>query len=145
MRLTTFTDYSLRVLIYLAIRGEQNTTIARIAQDYDISRNHLMKVVQELSQKGYVTAARGKNGGLRLSRPAAQINIGALVRDMENDMAIAECFGPRNQCLLAPACGLAGLFAEALEAFLAVLDRHSLEDVLPGRQRAQLVKILGAT
>jgi Rrf2 family nitric oxide-sensitive transcriptional repressor len=145
MRLTSFTDYSLRVLIYLAIRGEQNTTIAQIAQDYDISRNHLMKVVQELSQKGYVTALRGKNGGLRLSRPAGQINIGALVRDMENDLAITECFGPRNQCLLSPACNLAGVFAEALEAFLAVLDGYSLEDVLPrGRGAAELVKILGA-
>lgn len=142
MRLTAFTDYSLRVLIYLALSGEQHTTIAQIAQSYGISKNHLMKVVQELSQKGYLIALRGKNGGLRLSRPPSDINIGELVRAMERDLAMAECFGKNNQCVLTPACYLPVLFTEALEAFFAVLDAYTLEDILPGRQRRELVKIL---
>ena len=142
MRLTTFTDYSLRVLIYLAVNGEQNTTIAQIAKKYGISRNHLMKVVQELSQKNYLTALRGKNGGLRLNRPPSEINIGELVRAMENDFAVAECFGQYNQCVLTPACSLRAVFGEALEAFLAVLEAYTLEDILPGRRRKALAKIL---
>lgn len=96
MRLTTFTDYSLRVLIYLAVKGEESATIAEIAQNYDISRNHLMKVVQELSQQGYLIALRGKNGGLRLKMSPAEINIGELVRAMENDLSLAECFGTKT-------------------------------------------------
>lgn len=142
MRLTTFTDYSLRVLIYLAVNGEQNTTIAQIAQTYGISRNHLMKVVHELSQKHYLIALRGKNGGLRLNRPPSEINIGELVRAMENDFAIAECFGQNNQCVLTPACSLRTVLDEALEAFLAVLDAHTLEDILPGRGRKSLTTML---
>lgn len=142
MRLTAFTDYSLRVLIYLAVSGENSTTIAQIAHDYGISKNHLMKVVQELSQKGYLIAIRGKNGGLRLSRPPAEINIGELVRAMENDLAIAECFGKNNNCILTPACSLQILFNEALDAFFGVLDTYTLEDILPGRRRKELVKIL---
>ncbi|MCB1856300.1 MAG: Rrf2 family transcriptional regulator [Halieaceae bacterium] len=142
MRLTTFTDYSLRVLIYLAVNDEQKTTIAQIAQIYGISKNHLMKVVHELSQRHYLIALRGKNGGLRLNRPPSEINIGELVRAMESDFAIAECFGQNNQCVLTPACSLRTVLGEALEAFLAVLDGYTLEDILPGRRRKALVKIL---
>ena len=142
MRLTTFTDYSLRVLIYLAVNDEQKTTIAQIVQIYGISKNHLMKVVHELSQRHYLIALRGKNGGLRLNRPPSEINIGELVRAMESDFAIAECFGQNNQCVLTPACSLRTVLGEALEAFLAVLDGYTLEDILPGRRRKALVKIL---
>ena len=142
MRLTTFTDYSLRVLIYLAVNDEQKTTIAQIAQIYGISKNHLMKVVHELSQRHYLIALRGKNGGLRFNRPPSEINIGELVRAMESDFAIAECFGQNNQCVLTPACSLRTVLGEALEAFLAVLDGYTLEDILPGRRRKALVKIL---
>ena len=98
MRLTTFTDYSLRVLIYLAVSDDGQPTIREIAQRYDISRNHLMKVVQELSQKGYLIASRGKRGGLRLGIPPAEIKIGMLVRDMESDFALAECLGDKCHC-----------------------------------------------
>ncbi|MCB1700850.1 MAG: Rrf2 family transcriptional regulator [Pseudomonadales bacterium] len=142
MRLTTFTDYSLRVLIYLAVKGEESATIAEIAKSYDISRNHLMKVVQELSQQGYLIALRGKNGGLRLKATPAEINIGELVRVMEKDLSLAECFGMNNHCVLTPACSLPTLFTEALEAFFAVLDGYTLEDILPGKRRRELVKIL---
>ncbi|MEZ5502877.1 MAG: Rrf2 family transcriptional regulator [Halioglobus sp.] len=142
MRLTTFTDYSLRVLIYLALRGEESATIAEIAQCYGISKNHLMKVVQELSQKGYVTATRGKNGGLRLSKKSTEINIGALVRTMESDLTLAECFGKRNQCILTPACALQAVFADALESFFEVLDGYTLENILPEKRSRALARIL---
>ncbi len=142
MRLTTFTDYSLRVLIYLAANVEEPATIAQIAQRYGISRNHLMKVAHGLGQKGYVVALRGKGGGLRLSRPPADINLGELVRSMETDLAIAECFGQKNQCIITPACSLRPVFGEALEAFLAVLDTYSLADVAPGKHGAQMVRLL---
>jgi Rrf2 family nitric oxide-sensitive transcriptional repressor len=130
------------VLIYLAMRDEQSTTIAQIAQSYGISKNHLMKVVQELSQQGYLIATRGKNGGLRLGRPPSQINIGELVRAMESDLSMAECFGEENRCILTPACSLQALFAEALEAFFAVLDSYTLEDIVSGRQRKKLISLL---
>lgn len=142
MRLTTFTDYSLRVLIYLAVSTEEHATIREIAQRYGISRNHLMKVVQELSQRGYVTALRGKNGGLRLNQAPADIRLGNLVREMENDLALAECLGENNQCILSPACGLQGVLAAALQSFFTTLNNYTLEDVMPGPQRAELVKIL---
>lgn len=142
MRLTTFTDYSLRVLIYLALKGGDSSTIAEIAERYGISRNHLMKVVQELGQQGYLVALRGKNGGVRLSADPAEINIGQLVRTMERDLALAECFGRNNHCILTPACSLQELFAEALDAFFAVLDGYTLADILPDRRREQLLEIL---
>lgn len=142
MRLTTFTDYSLRVLIYVAAKSEGKTTIQEVAQRYGVSKNHLMKVVQVLNQRGYLLATRGKNGGLSLNMPVQDINIGSLVRDVENDMALAECFAPDSQCIISPACGLAPIFAEALNAFLAVLDNYTLADIVTGPSQAQLLKIL---
>lgn len=142
MRLTTYTDYSLRVLIYLAVSTEEHTTIAEIAQRYGISRSHLMKVAQELSQRGYVTAQRGKNGGLRLNKAPSDIRLGDLIVEMENDLALAECLGDNNQCILTPACGLKNVLAEALQTFIATLNNYTLEDVIPDKQRAELVKIL---
>lgn len=142
MRLTTYTDYSLRVLIYLAVSPEKKATIREIAQDYGISRNHLMKVVQELSQRGYVTAIRGKNGGLSLNKTAAQINIGDLVEAMEKDMALTECLSEENQCILTPACALMGVMNEALQSFLTTLNRYTLEDIVAGQHKAGLIKVL---
>lgn len=142
MRLTTFTDYSLRVLIYLAVSEHSQSTIREISQRYDISHNHLMKVVQELSQRGYLVASRGKHGGLRLALPSTAIKIGSLVRDMENDFALAECLGDNNHCLLTPACKLRSVFMEALEAFFVTLDAYTLEDIVAGRKGAKLSKIL---
>jgi len=142
MRLTTFTDYSFRVLVYLTVSGDEHSTIREIAERYGISRNHVMKVVQVLSQRGYVISQRGKNGGLRLNKPPAEISIGTLVREMENDLALVECLGDNNQCILQPSCELQGILSEALGAFFAVLDAYTLEDVLHGRRCAELVKIL---
>ena len=142
MRLTTFTDYSLRVLIYLAVHDGQPATIREISEAYGISRNHLMKVVQELGQKGYIAALRGKNGGLQLKKLPADIRIGALVREMENDVALTECLGDNNQCVLTPACGLKIILSDALNDFFARLDTYTLEDILPMEKRAELVKIL---
>lgn len=144
MHITRYTDYSLRVLIYVALKGEERSTIAEIAERYDISRNHLMKVVQELNHKGYLLAIRGKNGGLLLKRRPADINLGALVRDTEQDLALVECFSDDNGCILAPACRITSILAEALEAFFKVLDNYTLADVLDRThgKRAQLLDIL---
>ncbi len=141
MHLTRFTDYSLRVLLYLAVKGEQRSTITEIAERFDISRNHLMKVVQELSHHGYITAIRGKNGGLLLQRDPASISLGALVRTTERDLELVECFGERNECVITPACQLKHILAEALEAFMAVLDRYTLADLL-GPRRPGLIRLL---
>lgn len=142
MRLTTFTDYSIRVLVYLAVKAEDHSTVREIAERYKISRNHLMKVVQELSQRGYISSRRGKNGGLLLSKRPADIRIGTLVRQMESDLALVECLGKNNQCILQPSCALQGVLSEALAAFFDVLDAYTLEDVLHGRKRAELTSIL---
>lgn len=127
MRLTVQTDYALRVLIYLAIHKEELATIAAISERYEISKNHLMKVVQLLGHEGFVETVRGRAGGLRLARPAEEINVGQVVRVLERDAVLVECFSPcRNECLITPACRLKGALREALEAFFAALDRFSL-------------------
>src|SRR5690554_5082384 len=144
MHITRYTDYSLRVLLYVAVKGEQRSTIAEIAQRYDISRNHLMKVVQELNRKGYVKAFRGKQGGLLLGKPAEEINVGALVRDTEQDLALVECLGSDNRCIIAPTCQIKFILSEALEAFFQVLDSYTLADMLEG-SRPQLIKLLQIT
>lgn len=131
MRLTLHTDYSLRLLMLLAMEPEALHTIEEIAQRYDISRNHLMKVVQTLAQAGFVRSVRGRGGGLRLAKAAAQINLGAVVRATEDSFALVECFDrERNSCVVAPACGLRGPIEKALQAFLGVLDRYSLADLI---------------
>lgn len=130
MRLTRHTDYALRVLIHLGLQNGRQTSIRAIAAAYDISEAHLMKVVHGLAKRGYVATSRGRGGGLKLARPPEQICIGAVVRDTEDDMALTECFAAGNTCPIAGPCGLQSLLREALEAFLAVLDRHTLDDLL---------------
>jgi len=140
MRLTTFSDYALRVLVYLGAREGKNATIGDIAGAYGISSNHLMKVVHHLARAGYVATTRGKGGGMRLARAPEEINLGAVVRGSE-DGRLVECFDRASSgCRLEPACALRGMLAEALEAFFAVLDRHTLADLL--RPRARLAKVL---
>ena len=141
MHLTRFTDYSIRVLIYLAAKGEESSTIHEIATSFEVSRNHLMKVVQDLSHKGYITAIRGKNGGLLLKKAPEEIRLGKLVRDTEHDLLLVECFGDSNECRITPACQLKPILAEALRAFLAVLDKYTLADML-GPRESQLVELL---
>jgi Rrf2 family nitric oxide-sensitive transcriptional repressor len=138
MRLTLHTDLALRLLMLLAIEPDQLHTIEEAARRYGVSRNHLMKVTQTLAQAGFIESTRGRNGGLRLARPAAAVSLGAVVRATEDGFDLVECFDPaRNRCVLTPACGLRGPLDEALLAFLATLDRYSLADLVasPGQMR----------
>lgn len=142
MQLTQFTDYSIRVLIYLAVHGEKLATIAEIAQRYGISKNHLMKVVQELNARGYVQAIRGKNGGVRLRTSASDINLGKLVHELEGGTSLLECFGRNNTCVITPSCHLRHAFAEALNSFYRTLEEYTLEDLLDDEAQLGLKKIL---
>ena len=138
MRLTLHTDYALRLMMLLAMEPDHRHTIEEVARRYGISRNHLMKVAQTLVQAGFIGALRGRGGGLRLELPASAINLGAVVRATEDSFALVECFDrERNTCVVSPACGLRGPLDEALRAFLAVLDRYSLADLVanPGSVR----------
>ncbi|MDP1644716.1 MAG: RrF2 family transcriptional regulator [Thiobacillus sp.] len=133
MRLTKFTDYSLRVVIYLARHPDSLATIADIAREYDIPSTHLMKVVHRLAQCGYILTVRGKGGGMRLARTPDLINVGDLVRDTEDNMDIAECFSPDHQsCPMLPACALKSVLVEARKSFLATLDFYRLSDIMGG-------------
>ncbi|TGN40402.1 RrF2 family transcriptional regulator [Marinobacter confluentis] len=142
MHITRYTDYSLRVLIYLATRDNELSTIQQIADSYDISRNHLMKVVHQLNKKGYIETIRGKKGGMKLRMHPGDINIGVLVRETEQDLSVVECLSGNNGCRIAPVCGLKGMFNEAVEAFLKTLDQYTLQDVIPEAHRAQLLRLL---
>lgn len=142
MHITRYTDYSLRVLIYLAVRDEGLATIQEIADSYGVSKNHLMKVVHQLNLKGYIESLRGKNGGLRLHRKPEDINIGVLIRETEPDLALVECFSADNKCCITPVCGLKHVLADALNAFLGTLDQYTLADLLPEKQKPQLLRLL---
>ncbi len=134
MRLTVYTDFSLRVLMYVALQPERLPTIAEIAASYGISKNHLMKVVYQLGLAGYVETVRGKNGGLRLALRPEEIILGAVVRRTEPDMALVPCFDPVNgACAITPACKLRRALHEARAAFLKVLDDYSLADLVENR------------
>jgi len=141
MRLTTFTDYSLRVLIHVASAPEGRATIAEIARVFAISEHHLVKVVHRLGKAGFLANRRGHGGGLRLARPARDIGIGQVVRATEGPDVPAGCFGDaRNTCVLSGGCRLAGVLVEATRAFHEVLDRYTLEDLVS--DRAAIVFIL---
>ncbi len=130
MRLTTFTDYALRVLMYAAAQDGRLITIEETAQLYGISRAHLMKVVNQLTRAGYLKAVRGRSGGLSLGMRPERIRLGDIARATEPDFALVECFGSDDRCLIAPRCRLRGVLDAALSAFLQVLDAHTLADVL---------------
>lgn len=130
MRLTTFTDYSLRVLICVAQASEGRATIAEVARTLQVSEHHLVKVVHALGKIGALRNTRGRGGGLRLGAPPASINVGRVVRATES-AAVAECFDvDHNTCALAGRCRLEGILHEAVDAFHAVLGRYTLEDLL---------------
>lgn len=140
MRLTRFTDYSLRVLIYLGLKGSERVTIREISEAYEISRNHLMKVVSNLTRMGYLDARRGPGGGITLARPASEINLARVVSDMEEDMNLVECFCADGKCVIKPVCRLRTVLGEALAAYIAELERYSLQDLLePKREVGRLL------
>lgn len=134
MRLTAYTDFSLRVLMYLALHPDRRPTIAEIAERYGVSKAHLMKVVYQLGLKGYVETTRGKGGGLRLARRLEDVTVGEIVRLTEPDMNLVACFGAGEpSCVIAPACRLKGKLGEARAAFLKVLDDCTLAEVMGNR------------
>ena len=131
MRLTVQTDYALRMLMHLAVNAGRLSTIAEIAQRYDISKNHLMKVAQTLSGWKIVESVRGRAGGLRLAREPYEITLGSVARPLEAGSALVECFpGGAGACRITPACKLKGVLAEAHEAFFTVLDGYTVEDLV---------------
>lgn len=138
MRLTKYTDYALRVLMYVAARPDELVSVAQIARSYRISQNHLTKVVHNLGRAGYITTVRGRFGGMRLARPAAEINVGEIIRRFEDGFDLVDC----GSCVIAPVCRLSGVLSEAVTAFLAVVDRYSLADLMSARPG--MLKLLDA-
>ena len=126
MKLTRYSDFALRTLIYLGLNPDRQCSIRDIAEGYGVSENHLMKVVQQLAREGLVASSRGRGGGLRLGQPAQEIRIGKVVRLTEPDMDLADC----ASCVIARDCGLTSAFARATAAFLKVLDDYTLADVI---------------
>ena len=141
MRLTLRTDYALRTLIYVGANAGRLSTIAEIAESFDISNAHLMKIVNQLAQQGYLQSVRGKGGGIRLGRPAGQIGVGAVVRDTEQELAVMGCLSGAGFCRIEGCCVLRGALREATVAFLETLDGYTLADLLA--PRAKLGRSLG--
>lgn len=131
MQLTRYTDYSLRVLIFLARKTDGLATVSEITDYYGVSRNHLVKVIHNLANKGFITTTRGRNGGMVLSRAPSEINLGDVVRNTEPNFNIAECFDVANNCCtITASCGLKSIFHEAQAAFLKVMDNRTLADTV---------------
>lgn len=145
MRLTDYTDYTLRVLMFCALNPERSITIAELAESHAISKNHLMKIVNDLARQGLLQTTRGRGGGLRLLKAAADINIGDVVRQSETDFRIVECFDiSHNACTITAHCQLKHVFKTALQSYLAELDKVTLADVtrpMPASQQAKGVAI----
>ena len=129
MRLTSYSDYSLRVLIYLASQEQSKlTNIKEISEIYHISKNHLMKIVYNLGKLGYIETVRGRNGGFRLAKSPDAINVGEVVRKTEEDFYLVECFKEDDNCVISPVCSLKFILNNALDAFLKVLDQYTIAD-----------------
>jgi Rrf2 family nitric oxide-sensitive transcriptional repressor len=141
MQLTRFTDYSLRVLMYLAVRPERLGQIEEISKSYGISRGHVMKVVRGLSRHGFIDSVRGRGGGIRLARPTSEIGLGEVVRATEENLGLVECLSiDGGSCVVQPACGLQTALGMALEAFFVVLDDFTIEDLV--KRRGALTRLL---
>jgi Rrf2 family nitric oxide-sensitive transcriptional repressor len=141
MHLTQFSDYAMRVAIYLACHPGRLVSAEEISQAYGISRHHLVKVAQTLAELGVVSAQRGRGGGMQLARSPSDINVGWLIRRTEPHFDLVECFDAEtNTCPIAPACGLKGALRRAQQAFLAVLDEYTLDQLL--KRRSDLVPLL---
>jgi Rrf2 family nitric oxide-sensitive transcriptional repressor len=130
MRLTSFTDYALRLLMFAAAHEERLITIEEVSEVYQISRAHLMKVTNSLTRAGYLKAVRGRSGGLMLAKPPRKIRLGDVVRATEPDFALVECFGTGNQCRITRCCRLPAILREGLDAFNTVLDKYTLADLM---------------
>jgi Rrf2 family nitric oxide-sensitive transcriptional repressor len=143
MKLTRFTDYSLRVLIYLGLKDNGRVTIREISDAYGISRNHLMKVVSLLTRMDYLDARRGPGGGIALARPPAEIVIADVVRDMEDDLNLVECFCEGGTCVIKPMCVLKSALNKALTAYLDTLEQYTLSDLL--KPKSELSRVFGLT
>jgi Rrf2 family nitric oxide-sensitive transcriptional repressor len=144
MKLTFYSDYSLRLLMYVTVKHDGLVTIQEVADAYGISKNHLMKVAFELGRKGFLETVRGRGGGLRLARPAEKIGVGEVVRAMEEDFTMVECFAPAaNRCVIAGPCRLRGALSRALKAYFAVLDEYTLADL--AGQNPVLARVLAAS
>jgi Rrf2 family nitric oxide-sensitive transcriptional repressor len=130
MRLTNFSDYAFRMLMYAAVRGGELITIEETAERYRVSRTHLMKVANMLTNSGYLTAVRGRSGGLRLAMRPNQIGLGDIVRATEPDFDLVECFAKDGSCRITPNCRLRGVLGEALSAFISTFDRYTLADLV---------------
>jgi Rrf2 family nitric oxide-sensitive transcriptional repressor len=141
MRLTLWTDYALRTLIYVATKKGQLSTIGEISDHFGISNAHLMKVVNKLAQQGYLLTVRGKGGGLKLGRPPERISVGVVVRDTEDDLAVLECLARTGFCRIEGCCVLRGALRKATEAFFATLDAYTLADLVA--PHGALVRALG--
>ncbi len=136
MRLTVHTDYAIRTLIFLAIHEDKLATISDISEQYQISKNHMMKVAQELVHHKFVISERGRNGGLRLARPPAEINLGEVIQKMEADFYLVSCLDPdKNNCKIIGNCGAQSIMHEAIAAFIAVFRQYSLEDAVINENR----------
>ncbi|MEO8203609.1 MAG: Rrf2 family transcriptional regulator [Betaproteobacteria bacterium] len=134
MRLTAMTDYALRLLMYVGTQPDRLCTIAEIAQAHGLSEAHLMKITHQLGLQGWIETVRGKGGGMRLARAPADINLGAVVRGIEPDFELVECFSAGNQCALTGHCRLAGVLEDGLRIFLKHLEGYTLADLLPGTE-----------
>ena len=146
MRLTLHTDYALRVLIHVAIADGKLITISDIAESFDISKQHLMKVVNDLSKKGYLDTVRGRGGGIRLRRPPSDINIGQVVRETEDRLDVIGCLGQRGYCPIERVCVLRNALRDATQAFLAVLGTYTLADLIkPKKALSSLLLDHGAS
>ena len=141
MRLTLWTDYALRTLIFVGAKSGQRSTIAELARSFDVSKTHLMKVVNQLGQLGYLETVRGRSGGIRLGRPPSEIIVGEVVRQTEDDLAVMGCLASAGFCRIEECCVLRHALRQATRAFLATLDGYTLADLLA--PRARLVHSLG--
>ncbi len=136
MRLTLYTDYSLRVLLYLgSMDSDKLATIKEISESYGISKNHLMKVTHELGKLGYIETIRGRGGGIRLATKPEEIVIGKVIRQTEEDFYLVDCFNPESVgCIISPVCSLKGALNKAMHAYLTVLDEYTLSDFLHSKE-----------
>ncbi len=135
MRLASFTDYSLRVLIYLSLKEDELSTVGEISQKYKISKNHLVKVVHNLSKMGVIDSYKGKGGGISLSTSAEKINIGKIIQELEKESYLVECFGDSGNCIISPSCKLKGALKDAEKKFYETLYQYTLADIANNKKK----------